>query len=153
MQKQSAGILLYRLNNDALEVFLVHLGGPFFANKDDGSWSIPKGEFDDSEAPLVAARREFFEETGFVIEAEAAYTPLSLIKTASGRQVYAFALEGDADPATLTSNTFEIEWPPRSGMRQSFPEVDRGDWFSIAEAKKKLQPAQIPLLDELLTLL
>jgi predicted NUDIX family NTP pyrophosphohydrolase len=153
MQKQSAGILLYRLNNDALEVFLVHLGGPFFANKDDGSWSIPKGEFDDSEAPLVAARREFFEETGFVIEAEATYTPLSLIKTASGRQVYAFALEGDADPATLTSNTFEIEWPPRSGMRQSFPEVDRGDWFSITEAKKKLQPAQLPLLDELLTLL
>jgi predicted NUDIX family NTP pyrophosphohydrolase len=147
MQKQSAGILLFRQPTTALEVFLVHLGGPFFAKKDDGSWSIPKGELNDGEDPLVAAKREFFEETGFVVDGD--YIPLTQIKTTSNRLVHAFALRGDADPALLMSNTFEIEWPPKSGKRQSFPEVDRGNWFSIEEAKIKIQPAQLPLLEEL----
>jgi predicted NUDIX family NTP pyrophosphohydrolase len=126
--KKSAGILAYRMNTRGLEVLLAHPGGPFWRNKDEGAWSIPKGELDPSEDPEQAARREFAEELGSgatILE----LTPLGEIRQRGGKRVIAFAGEGDFEPATLESNTFEIEWPPRSGRRQSFLEVDRAQWF------------------------
>ncbi|MEO3403458.1 NUDIX domain-containing protein [Mucilaginibacter sp. CAU 1740] len=147
MAKQSAGILLYRKTGEDLQVFLVHPGGPFFKNKDDGAWSIPKGEYEADEDPLDAAKREFEEETGKAIDGD--FIALSPIKQKGGKIVLAWAVAGDIDPKNITSNTFEIEWPPRSGKKQAFAEVDRADWFDIATAKIKINAAQIALLDEL----
>ena len=152
ISNQSAGILLYRNNNARLEVFLVHPGGPFFKNKDEGAWSIPKGEFLDNEDPLLAARREFLEETGQKLVSDK-FIALSPIRQKSGKTVIAWAVEGDIDPAAIVSNLFEIEWPPKSGKQASFPEVDRGAWFSIDEAKIKINPAQVALIDELVGVL
>ena len=147
MAKQSAGILLYRFSNEQLQVFLVHPGGPFFKNKDDGAWSIPKGEFLDDEEALTAAKREFEEETGASIDGK--FIPLEPIIQKSGKKVYAWAVEGNIDHKTIFSNTFEIEWPPRSGKKQSFPEVDRAGWFDTETAKVKIIPAQVGLLESL----
>jgi predicted NUDIX family NTP pyrophosphohydrolase len=145
--KQSAGILLYRWTAGSLEVFLVHPGGPFWKNKDAGSWTIPKGEFENKEPALDAAIREFREETGFSLKGH--FQPLSPIRQKGGKRVFAWALAGDLDPAAISSNTFEIEWPRRSGQQQQFPEVDKGGWFSLAAAKAIINPAQIALLEEL----
>jgi predicted NUDIX family NTP pyrophosphohydrolase len=147
MTKHSAGLLLYRRRGGHLEVFLVHPGGPFWSQKDAGAWSIPKGEHGPEEAPLAAARREFAEETGF--NASGPFLPLTPIKQKSGKLIQAFAAEGEADPAALTSNTFTLEWPPQSGRRQEFPEVDRGAWFTLAEAQEKIHPGQAGFLEEL----
>jgi predicted NUDIX family NTP pyrophosphohydrolase len=149
--KQSAGLLLYRRREGRLEVFLVHPGGPFWAKKDAGAWSIPKGEHGPEEDPLAAARREFAEETGFT--AAGPFLPLTPRKQKSGKVVAAFACEGEADPAALTSNTFTLEWPPGSGNRQEFPEVDRAAWFPLAEARKKIHPGQAGFLEELARLI
>ena len=151
ISNQSAGILLYRNNNARLEVFLVHPGGPFFKNKDEGAWSIPKGEFLD-EDPLLAARREFLEETGQKLVSDK-FIALSPIRQKSGKTVVTWAVEGDIDPAAIVSNLFEIEWPPKSGKQASFPEVDRGAWFGVDEAKLKINPAQVALIDELVSVL
>ena len=145
--KQSAGLLLYRRSPNGLEVFLVHPDGPFWAKKDLGSWSIPKGECAEGEDPMAAARREFTEETGFAAEGELA--ELGAIRQAGGKLVTAWALEGDCDPAALRSNHCEIEWPPRSGRRMEIPEVDRGAWFSLPEARERILAGQRPLLDRL----
>lgn len=130
-----------------LEVFLVHPGGPFWRKKDLGAWTIPKGEYEPGEEPLSAARREFQEETGFPVEGE--FLSLGEITQASGKIVTAWAFEGDCDPARLVSNTCQVEWPPRTGRMMEIPEVDRGAWFAIAEAREKVFPAQRPLLDRL----
>jgi predicted NUDIX family NTP pyrophosphohydrolase len=151
MAKQSAGVLLYRMPNNELQVFLVHPGGPYFVKKDDGAWSIPKGEFTDDEDPQVAARREFEEETGQPVTGN--FIKLSPIKQKSGKTVYAWAVEGDIDHTQIISNLFEMEWPPRSGKKASFPEIDRAGWFDIETAKTKIIPGQAALLDELITLL
>ena len=147
MAKQSAGILLYRFNYKKLQVFLVHPGGPFFRNKDDGAWSIPKGEFLDDEEALIAAKREFEEETGQHIEGK--FIPLKPITQKGGKKVYAWAVEGDIDYETIISNVFKIEWPPRSGKKQTFPEVDKAAWFDMETAKVKINPAQAALIDDL----
>ena len=149
MPKRSAGLILYRRRNHRIEVFLVHPGGPFWAKKDLASWSIPKGEYTEGEDPLIAAQREFHEETGF--QAEGSFTPLGEIKQAGGKLVSAWATEGDCDPAQLRSNTFQLEWPPRSGKKIDVPEVDRGAWFHIEEARTKLLTGQLPFLDALLS--
>jgi predicted NUDIX family NTP pyrophosphohydrolase len=146
-KKQSAGLLLYRKRRGLLQVFLVHPGGPFWAKRDNGVWSIPKGELENSENALETARREFTEETSFSIDGP--FVPLKAIKQPSGKVVSAWAVEGDADAAMLRSNTFRMEWPPRSGQKQEFPEVDRGGWFYLAEARRKLLPGQVPFVDEL----
>ena len=151
MPKRSAGLLMYRSSDDGLEVFLVHPGGPFWARKDAGAWSIPKGETAEGEDPLEAARREFQEETGFV--AEGRFLELRRVKQPGGKEVIAWAFEGDCDPQKLVSNSCTIEWPPRSGRRLEFPEVDRGEWFSIAEARKRVLKGQLPLLEKLSELL
>ncbi|HMJ46960.1 MAG TPA: NUDIX domain-containing protein [Ferruginibacter sp.] len=145
--KKSAGILFYRLDNKRLEVFLVHPGGPFWKNKDNGTWSIPKGEFAENELPLDAAIREVKEETG--ISCSGTFIELNHIKQKGGKIIYAWALEKEIDPVEITSNTFEIEWPPRTGQFKSFPEVDKGDWFKIKEAKEKINSAQTGFIDEL----
>ncbi len=142
--KRSAGILLYKLAAGEPRVLLVHPGGPFWAKKDAGAWSIPKGEHDPGEEPLAAAIREFGEETG--IEPKGDFQPLGEIVQKSGKVVTAWACEGDFDPASLVSNRCEIEWPPSSGKRLSIPEVDRAEWFTLDEARTKLNPAQVPLL-------
>jgi predicted NUDIX family NTP pyrophosphohydrolase len=145
--RRSAGLLLYRIREAAIEVLLVHPGGPYWKNKDEGAWSIPKGEFLPEEDPLAAARREFFEETGVAIEGE--LRALKPLRQPGGKIVHAWAVEADLDPPTIVSNTFEIEWPPRSGRLQSFPEIDRGAWFSLPEARRKILRGQVPLLEEL----
>jgi predicted NUDIX family NTP pyrophosphohydrolase/flavin-binding protein dodecin len=147
MAKESAGILLYRQRGGATEVFLIHPGGPFWKKKDEGAWSIPKGEANEGEDRLAAAIREFAEETGTTVAGD--FQALSPIKQAGGKWVYAWALAGDLDPATLTSNEFEMEWPLRSGKRVRFPEVDRGAWFALAEARSKINKGQAALLDAL----
>ncbi len=146
-KKQGAGILVYRKNANELEIFLVHPGGPFWKNKDAGAWSIPKGEFGDDEIPLDAAKREFFEETGFNISGD--FIELQPIKLKSGKIVFAWALETVIDAHNIDSNLFEIEWPPRSGKMQSFPEVDKAQWFTLEEAKKKMNVMQAELVQEL----
>jgi predicted NUDIX family NTP pyrophosphohydrolase len=146
MPKQSAGILLFR-GSPQVEVFLVHPGGPLWAKKDLGAWSIPKGEFGTDEDPLRAARREFQEEVGTLVEGP--FQPLCPVRQASGKVVHAWACRGDCDPATLRSNTFSMEWPPRSGQWQDFPEVDRGAWFSLEEAASRLNAGQVGLLHQL----
>jgi predicted NUDIX family NTP pyrophosphohydrolase len=151
MARISAGLLMYRHRVGALEVFLVHPGGPFWARKDAGAWSIPKGEIDPAEDHLAAAKREFTEETG--LQAEGKFLSLTPIRQSGGKIVHAFALESDFDPSAIRSNSFEIEWPPRSSKKQSFPEVDRAAWFPLDEARQKINPAQIALLDELQRLL
>jgi predicted NUDIX family NTP pyrophosphohydrolase len=142
MGKQSAGILLYR----GEEVLLVHPGGPFWAKKDAGAWSIPKGEYEEGDDPRVAALREFEEELGSALPAGTELVELGTVKQKSGKRITAFAAEGDLDADTISSNMFEMEWPPRSGRMQAFPEVDRAGWFSIEEAREKLNPAQADFL-------
>jgi predicted NUDIX family NTP pyrophosphohydrolase len=142
--KQSAGILLYRQKNNHSEVFLVHPGGPFWARKDLHSWSIPKGEFNEDEFPLDAAKREFEEETGFPLTGQT--TELTPIKQKGGKLVICFACEGDIEPKSIHSNTFEMEWPPKSGKKQSFPEIDKGEWFDLTEARIKINESQVPLI-------
>lgn len=149
--KKSAGILLYRIVHKAPEFFLVHPGGPFWKNKDAGAWTIPKGEIDTAEDPLKAAIREFREETG--IDIKGTFTALEPIRQKSGKLVWAWAVEGDPDISTLHSNTFSMEWPPRSGKFIDVPEVDKGEWFGMKEALVKILPAQIPLLEQLLEIL
>ena len=150
MAKKSAGILLYRRTPTGLEVFLVHYGGPLWAKKDVAAWSIPKGEYDDSEEPLVAAKREFTEETGFVLNGE--FSKLEPVKQPNGKIVHAWAHEGDVDAAHITSNSFTMEWPPKSGRQAEFPEVDRAEWFTIDAAREKLTKGQVSLLDQLTAL-
>ena len=144
MAKRSAGLLLYRLKNGQPEVLLVNPGGPYWAKKDDGAWSIPKGEYTEGEEPLAAARREFEEEMGICPEGEA--IPLGTIRQPGGKFVTAFAMEGDLDAAAIRSNTFSMEWPPRSGRMQTFPEVDRAGWFGKEEAERKILRGQLPIL-------
>ncbi len=149
MAKRSAGILMYRGSPQRLELLLVHPGGPFWAKKDKGAWSIPKGEYGEGEEPLAVARREFEEELGSA-PPQGAFLPLDEIVQPSRKLITAFALEGDFDPATLTSNRFELEWPRGSGRMQSFPEIDRAQWFAPARAREKIQPGQAPFIDRLL---
>jgi predicted NUDIX family NTP pyrophosphohydrolase len=149
--KQSAGVLLYRIAEGALEVLLVHPGGPFWAKKDAGAWSIPKGEYGDGDDPLEAAVRELREETGIELGA-VPVLELGSVKQRGGKVVVAWAASGDFDPATLRSNTFSMEWPPRSGRFQDFPEVDRAEWFGLDAARAKLLAAQVPFLDRLAAL-
>jgi predicted NUDIX family NTP pyrophosphohydrolase len=150
MPRQSAGLLMYRERQGAVEVLLIHPGGPFWARKDLGAWSIPKGEFTD-EAPLDAARREFQEETGFTAEGE--FRPLETIRQAGGKIVHAWAFEGDCDADAAHSNEFTMEYPPHSGRMCSFPEADRAAWFPLPQARQKILKSQLPLLDQLDTLL
>jgi predicted NUDIX family NTP pyrophosphohydrolase len=138
---------MFRRTDHGVEVLLVHPGGPLWAKKDEGAWSIPKGEINPGEDPLAAARREFEEELGTPISGE--FIELAAIRQAGGKTVRAWAVESDFDPATLTSGTFDMEWPPRSGRRQHFPEVDRAAWFTIDEAKHKINKAQAALLEQL----
>jgi predicted NUDIX family NTP pyrophosphohydrolase len=152
MPKQSAGLLMYRRSQGNIEVLLVHPGGPFWSSKDRGAWSIPKGEFTIEEDPLATAIREFQEETGF-IPPSGKYQRLSPIKQTGGKVVYAWALEGNFDATTIQSNSFTMEWPPRSGKLQRFPEVDRAEWFEISVAKEKILRGQIDLLEELESML
>lgn len=151
MRKKSAGILPYRLKGKGPEVFLVHPGGPFWKNKEAGAWSIPKGEFTGDEDALEAAKREFEEETGIAVDGH--FIPLTPIKQKSGKTVYAWALEKDIKADVIQSNFFEMEWPPGSGKKQPFPEIDRGNWFGITEARQKINLYQAALLDELLDIL
>jgi predicted NUDIX family NTP pyrophosphohydrolase len=148
MPKQSAGLLLYRKQKDHLEVFLVHPGGPLWDKKDLGAWSIPKGEFEEEE-PLLAAKREFWEETGFDAP-PGEYFPLKQVRQKSGKIVHAWAVEGELDAEHIRSNDFEMQWPPRSGKVQAFPEIDRAAWFSVAEALEKINLGQAGLIQELL---
>jgi predicted NUDIX family NTP pyrophosphohydrolase len=145
--KRSAALLVYKHAPDGIQVFLVHPGGPFWAKKDLGAWSIPKGEFDDSEDGLAAARREFREETGQQVDGD--FIVLAPVKQRGGKMVHTWAIEGEVDEAAIRSNEFEMEWPPRSGRKARFPEIDQGRWFSIAEAKRRILSAQAPILDEL----
>jgi predicted NUDIX family NTP pyrophosphohydrolase len=146
MARRSAGILLYRDGADGREVLLVHPGGPFWAKRDDGAWSIPKGEYGDDEDPEAAARREFAEELGSRLPESAELRDLGEVKQKNGKVVVAYAAAGDLDTSTVHSNTFEMEWPPRSGRTQEFPEVDRAGWFDLARAREKLNPAQAEFL-------
>jgi predicted NUDIX family NTP pyrophosphohydrolase len=145
---RSAGILLYRRGAAGLEVLLVHPGGPFWARRDEGAWSIPKGEQADGEVAADCARREFAEETGSALPLEE-LVPLGEVRQRSGKRVEAWAVEGDLDPAEVRSNTFELEWPPRSGHLRTFPEVDRAAWFALDEAQRRMLPAQAPFVDRL----
>jgi predicted NUDIX family NTP pyrophosphohydrolase len=145
---QSAGILLYRRIDKKLQVFLAHPGGPFWKNKDEGAWTIPKGEYTNDEDPLDAAKREFEEETGMSITGR--FIPLSTVKLKSGKWIRAWAIEKDIDPTLIKSNTFSLEWPPRSGKFIDVPEIDRAAWFDVNEANQKINQGQRPLIDELL---
>jgi predicted NUDIX family NTP pyrophosphohydrolase len=149
-KKNTAGLLLYRRRGE-LEVFLVHPGGPFWAKKDAGAWSLPKGELAEGEDPLQAAKREFTEETGFPIDGE--FLRLDPVKQSGGKVVHAWAIEADCDPSQVRSNLFSMEWPPKSGTTKEFPEVDRAAWFTIPEARKRIVAGQIGLLDQLNSLL
>jgi len=148
MSKKSAGLLLFRETAAGLEVLLVHPGGPFWAKKDDGSWSIPKGEFEDGEEPLAAAKREFEEEMG--VPPAGDFIPLKPLKQPSGKLVFAWALRSDFDPSRLKSNMFSMEWPPKSGRQREFPEVDKAAWFDVETARRKILKGQAPFLDQLL---
>jgi len=149
--KRSAGILLHRSGPEGVEVLLVHPGGPFWAKKDAGVWSIPKGEYEDGEDPFAAALREFEEETGTALPADEA-VELGSIRQKGGKEVTAWGVAGDLDPASVHSNTFTMQWPPRSGRQAEFPEIDRAGWFGAEAAREKLVPAQVELLDRLLQL-
>ncbi|WP_439383139.1 NUDIX domain-containing protein [Amycolatopsis lexingtonensis] len=147
--KRSAGLLLHRGRGEALEVLLGHMGGPFWAKKDAAAWSLPKGELEPDEEPEAAARREFAEELGLPAPS-GEYVPLGEVKQSGGKVVTAWAVAGDLDPAAVVPGTFTMEWPPRSGRQQEFPEVDRVEWFPLAEAREKLVKGQLPFLDRLL---
>ncbi|WP_026898261.1 NUDIX domain-containing protein [Daejeonella oryzae] len=147
MKQKSAGILLYRFQNNVLEVLLVHPGGPFWEKKDAGAWSIPKGLFENHEDPLKAAIREMEEETGLQISGD--FIELNPVKQRSGKIVYAWAIAGNCNVDEIKSNSFELEWPPKSGVKKSFPEIDKAAWFNMDEAKNKILQAQIPLIKEL----
>jgi predicted NUDIX family NTP pyrophosphohydrolase len=147
MPKRSAGLLVYKIAAGGLRVFLAHPGGPFWRNKDKGAWTIPKGEIEDGEVPLDAARREFREETGQEVTGD--FVALTPVRQAGGKIVEAWAVEAEIDAAAIVSNRFETEWPPRSGRRQSFPEIDPAAWFTLPEARERINPGQIVLLDEL----
>ncbi|MEO6328494.1 MAG: NUDIX domain-containing protein [Ginsengibacter sp.] len=147
MPKKSAGILIYSYHNNLLQVLLVHPGGPFWAKKDLGAWSVPKGEIEEDENPLDAAKREVEEETGIKILGD--FVELTPIKQKSGKMVYAWAIKNDLNAAEITSNTFETEWPPKSGIKKRFPEIDKAAWFNAEEAKKKIIEGQVPLIEEL----
>jgi len=147
MAKKSAGLVMYRIRGGALEVLLVHLGGPLWGKKDAGAWFVPKGEIEPGEDEFAAAQREFEEETGF--KSTGPFLALGSVKHKSGKTVTAWAFEGDCDPAALRSNTFTMEWPPRSGKHHEFPEVDRAAWFTIEAAREKIHPAEFELLDRL----
>lgn len=151
MPKDSAGILLFKGRNGTLQVFLVHPGGPYFAVKDAGVWSVPKGLLEPGESHLQAARREFEEETGQPIDGE--FVQLTPVKQKNGKIVHAWAVEGDIDAAHIRSNAFSLEWPPHSGKFQDHPEIDRGAWFAVPVAKTKINDAQAALIDELAALL
>lgn len=146
-RKKSAGLLVFRERSGDLEVLLVHPGGPYWADKDEGAWSIPKGEFEDAEDPLQAAKREFMEETGATPPAG---EPIALdpVRQPSGKVVYSWVLRGEFEVETLTSNLFSMEWPPKSGQQQQFPEVDRAQWLSMAHAKRKILKGQLPILTQ-----
>ena len=146
-KKLSAGIVLYRQARGHLEVFLVHPGGPFWAKKDEGAWSIPKGEYDPAEDPRTVAQREFQEETGLELRGDC--RPLLPVRQPSGKVISAWAVAGDADAAAVKSNTFSLEWPPGSGQTKEFPEVDRAEWYDLPRARMKLRPGQRPFLDQL----
>lgn len=145
-RKTSAGLLVYR-RRPHLQVFLVHPGGPFWAKKDLGAWSLPKGEFTDGEDALDAAKREFLEETG--LEVTGSFQPLSPIKQPSGKTIYAWAIEADVEASAVRSNTFSMEWPPKSGKMQQFPEIDRAAWFDFAEARERIISGQLSFLEQL----
>lgn len=150
-KRTSAGILLYRQREGTVEVFLVHMGGPFWATKDAGAWSIPKGEYTEGEDPLAAAQREFHEETGFALAevSTGVFVPLTPIRQAGGKLVTAWARSGDLDAGQVRSNTYRVEWPAGSGRWRTYPEVDRAAWFSLPAAREKILASQRPLLDEL----
>ena len=148
MSVHSGGILLYRYREDRLQVMLVHPGGPLWAKKDEGAWSIPKGLFEPHEGPLDAARREFREETGVAVDG--AFIELGELKQSSGKVIHAWAVEGDMDTAQIESNTFALEWPKHSGLLREYPEIDRGGWFDVEVARKKLVKGQAEFLDRLI---
>ena len=147
MAKQSAGVLLFRDRGGVVEVLLVHPGGPLWTKKDDGAWSVPKGEFSEDEDPLAAAQREFEEELGARPSGE--FIPLGSIKQTGGKRVHAWALRGEFDPTLLASNNVKLEWPPKSGREMEFPEVDRAEWFDLMTARAKILKAQVELIDRL----
>lgn len=149
--KTSAGLLVYRERDGQVEVLLVHPGGPLWKNKDAGAWSIPKGEFGDGEDALAAAKREFHEETGVTIKG--AFKPLAPVRQKGGKQVHAFAVQAEIDAAAIKSNTFTMEWPPKSGRMQAFPEIDSAQWFGLDDAREKINAGQAPLLQQLAELL
>jgi len=147
LQKSSVGLLMYRNRNGLLEVLLVHLGGPFWKNKDAGAWYIPKGEINPGEEELAAAQREFQEETGLVATGE--FLALGTVQHKSGKKVVAWGFPGDCDPAAIKSNTFEMEWPPKSGKTARFPEIDRADFFTVESARKKMHAAEFEFVTRL----
>jgi len=147
----SAGLVMFRIREGRLEIFLVHPGGPFWARKDLGSWSIPKGEFREEEDALEAAKREFHEETGCTAEGE--FRELGMLRQPSGKRIRAWAFEGECDADRIVSNLFTMEWPPRSGKETAFPEVDRAGWFGVEEAREKILKGQLGFVDQLCTLL
>jgi predicted NUDIX family NTP pyrophosphohydrolase len=147
MPRTSAGLLMYRIQDGVLQVLLAHPGGPYFVNKDDGAWSVPKGEPDGDEDLLITAQREFEEETG--ITPAGPFISLKPIQQKGGKIVHAWAFEGDCDPASIKSNSFTLEWPPKSGRQMEFPEIDRAEWFDLETAKKKIKAGQEALIDEL----
>jgi predicted NUDIX family NTP pyrophosphohydrolase len=147
MPKQSAGLLVYRVRDRQVEVLLVHPGGPFWARKDAGAWSIPKGEYAEGDDPLEAAKREFTEETSFVVEGP--FAALGSVRQSGGKTIHAFIAEADVDADKIVSNTFRMEWPPRSGRQAEFPEVDRAAWFPLETAAEKINPAQAEFLTRL----
>jgi predicted NUDIX family NTP pyrophosphohydrolase len=146
MPRLSAGLLMYRIKDEAIQVLLAHPGGPFFVKKDEGAWSIPKGEPETEEDLLIIAQREFEEETG--VKPTGPLIPLKPVKQKGGKIVHAWAFEGDCDPGTIHSNTFTMEWPPRSGQQQAFPDIDRAEWFVLATARRKAKSGQVGLLEE-----
>lgn len=148
MPKRSAGVLIHRGRGESLELLLVHPGGPYWERKDGGAWTVPKGEYEEGESPLAAARRELLEETGLAPEGE--FTELATVRQRSGKIVTVFAVEADCDPALIHSNAFSMEWPPRSGTMREFPEIDRAGWFTVDEAREKILAAQRPIIDALI---
>jgi len=146
MPRVSAGLLMYRIHDGKMQVLLTHPGGPFFKNKDEDSWTIPKGEIESGEDMLEAAKREFEEETGF--KPNGPFSALTPIKQKGGKIVHAWAFKGDCDPAKIVSNTFTMEWPPKSGQRMEFPEIDKADFFDVAAASRKIKAAQMALIEE-----
>ena len=149
MAKKTAGLLMFRRKDKCLQVLLAHPGGPYWTHKDQGAWSMPKGEYEDDEEPLQAAQREFQEETGFAVCAP--YVALGTVKQPGGKMLIAWAFEGDCDPTQLVSNMFALEWPPKSSELRSFPEMDKAEWFDLDQARAYIMKGQIPFLDELET--